>query len=109
MDQLDADPSSLANLQFSPQCVTPICSTLQELDLHDLQSYHISFILQHFPKMRKCRSSFVRDSGDGLAVCLLHQQQQRQNLSPRFTFQISPEELGLIVQWTVDAPFHDIL
>ena len=109
LDQLSTDISSLAHLQFTPQSATPICSTLQELDVYDLQPYHISFILRHFPKMQKCCSSYPGDSGNGLAVCLLHQQQQQHpNLSQRSTFQISSGELGLIVQWTVNAPFLGI-
>ena len=108
IDQLlNADPSSLAHLQFTPQSVTPICSTLQQLNLGSCLGYQeipVDFILRHFPILQQCLDT------SGGVVRLLHQQQQQQLdvASEPTTFQRSSEELGLI-EWAVNAPFHGTL
>ena len=104
MDQLNADHSLLAHLQFTPQCVTPICSTIQKLNVNEFSGFnpiHGAFILRHFSNLQQ--SLDVR----GRAVCLLHQQLQPNVTSEPTTFQRSSEELGLI-EWTVNAPFRGI-
>jgi len=101
-DQLDADSFSFAHLQFTPQSVTPICSTLQQLNvLSGFRPIEASqFILRHFSNLQE-----YSDARGGV-VRLLHQQQQQLDVtSEPTTFQRSSEELGLI-EWTVNAPFH---
>ena len=106
VDQLDADPSSLAHLQFTPQSVAPIFSTLQQLNVlseFGFNPIHGAFILRHFSKLQQS----VDVCGE--VVRILHQQQQQLDVtSESTTFQRSSEELGLI-EWTVNAPFHGSL
>ena len=109
LSQLRTSGPSLANLQFSAQSVTPICSALQQLKVgrYFLASHTGVFILRHFPKLQTCQSttSFAQ------AVLNLHKttQQQQMNGSPSSStspVQTSSDgELG-VIQWTVNSPFQ---
>ena len=107
-DQLKTDnfllhPNSpLAHLQFTPESVTPICSTLQQLDIHGLRACEMAFVLRHFPQLRKC--PFNGQTCE--ALHLLHkQQQQPPKISSLSTSQRSSEDRD-IVRWNLNAPFQ---
>jgi hypothetical protein len=111
VDQFDASDSLVAHLQFTPQSVTPICSSLQQLNVNCkgglFRKHEVAFILRHFPKLQTFTAFITYSLAE--AVHLLHKQQQEQNSTKEATntYQQSSEELGLI-EWTVNAPFHGI-
>jgi hypothetical protein len=97
--------SLLAHLQFNRECITPICSTLQQLNVDDdsISEEELAFILRHFPKLQKFSSAYHH----GEAVRVLYQQQQQNSNLEATAYQQSSEEMGLI-EWTLNAPFHGI-
>jgi hypothetical protein len=102
IDQLFTDVSLVAHLQFTRDCVSPICSTLQQLNVDHFSSHGMAFVLRHFPKLQK----YVRSLPIVKAVHLLYEQQQNPT-SPIIFIQRSSEELG-VVEWTPNAPFPGI-
>ena len=104
--QLNANQYSLAQLQFTPQSVTPMCSSIQQLEVYGLSKEQAAFALRHFPKLQKCQTKYL-EGGDGEAVRLLHQQQKQSNLIHSTTCHEFSESMGFI-EWTLNAPFYGI-
>jgi hypothetical protein len=114
LDQIVANHSSIFHLQFSDSSLSPICSTLQQLALSSTSFYNLNeqtfvFLLRHFPKLQKYQVGLLSSILKPLQ--LLHEQNQQQqlnirNLTPPATSQVSSEELGLVLQWTVNSPFQ---
>lgn len=117
------------NVQFTPESLHPICSSLKELRLEEIAYYHYydqgsdsfippaSFILRHFRQLEKLNGS--ADYGHGptnldctvkTAVLHLHKQQLARRSSRQQqinTNRRSSKELG-VIEWTVKSPFIGI-
>jgi len=104
--QLNSNNSSVAHMQFTPQSVTPICSSLQQLGVYCLGKEEAAFALRHFPKLKKCQAKSI-EGGDGEAILLLHRQKKESSLICPTNHLQSSKSLGLI-EWTLDAPFQGI-
>ena len=100
----DYHSTGATHLQFTPESVTPICSTLQQLKLGMMLSPEsTAFVFRHFSNLQKFSSS----DSVGEALLLLHEQQQ-QYITPEPPSERSSLELGHI-KWTLNAPFRGIL
>ena len=103
IDQFYSDDSLATHLQFTRDCVSTICLTLQQLNFGHFSPRETVFVLRHFPKLREALCSHTV----GKAIRLLYEQQQQKPISPITFVQRSSEELG-VVEWTPNAPFPGI-
>ena len=118
------DTETLADVQFSPECLTPLCNNLKVLR-YDCEFLHpgmcrispIAFFLRHFKNLEvweSCRHLMNRDSLTIIrwlikknAIPIVKRKSPR--LLPKSkTTTNSSKEIGSI-QWTVDAPFTGIV
>lgn len=120
-EQLRANSSSVAHLQFSNKSLSPICLTLLRLKLYPSkllchlltpkiskqEKVFAAFILRHFKMMQEYHRPLLRIHSTAEAVYLLHKHQQQPSGIP-VTGRSSSQGLGLI-EWTVNAPFHGMV
>lgn len=104
IDQLSSG-SVVTNLQFSPQSLTPICSSLQRFKScsRPVSFLSLAFLYRHFSQLHEWvhgSSSF-----DMLQILRLLEQHKTSGIS--IAAQNSSEDLGLL-QWTLNAPFQSI-
>ena len=105
LNELNAKQAAISHLQFSPQSLSPICSTLQQLQTSyccgiRLSIFAVVFILRHFVMLKECQSLFATVG----AVTLLYRRQLQPNGNPMTS---SSDELDL-VQWTANSPFNGL-
>ena len=112
---------ALAELQFTPESLTPICNSLKNIRhmnpdgclnrvfCSSAATAAPSFILRHFPQLKTWDNSREDFANIGIVVQLLHQQQQQWTTGKRsFKRQSRTSiELGLI-QWRMTVPFSGI-
>ena len=110
------DNDKLADVQFSPKSLTPICNSLKELCYDSFFGVPVSFLLRHFKKMEKWQcSKHKRFKYSGAIMRWLNEKsahpivkrKSHRLLQKNKTITITSKEIGDI-QWTIDAPFIGI-
>ena len=111
VQEITDSSTMIAHLEFDRNCLTPICSSLQQFkqdENHDDDSFEncaevFAFIFRHFLRLQKWDQD-LDPSVLKRAVKLLHTYQEE----PCTTSQSSSAQLGTI-QWTSNASFRGIL
>ena len=115
--------TKLSRLEFSPNCLTPICSTLKQLkhshslSLDDAMACrcwdnYVIFVLRHLRQLQVFKHDCIRQTtpwSQTAAVIFLHQEQlEERSETSDSTFTTSSNHLGTI-QWTFNSHFTGIL
>jgi len=118
LDEIGGE-DALAEVQFAPESLTPICHSLKNIKhifsggclnpVFCSSAASLAFILRHIPQLQTWIDPGQEFKVLGTSIQLLHKQQQlasSTNLNQQVTTKIS-EELGLI-QWRLNVPFSGI-
>ena len=110
---------SLAEVQFAPESLTPICHSLKSIEHINSGdclntafcsiAASVAFILRHFRQLQTWEDSKQDAKILGAVVQLLHQQQQRWAVGIKSSKQQSRMSIQLgLIQWAVNVPFSGI-